>query len=309
MTSHFASRSACARPGATRVEVVAIVAVVLIVVLLVLMALPRGREKARAAQCADNLMLIGRAVLIYDGSVGHLPTVPRIGELGSSPLASLLGQLGLEDLRPLHSANPKLGTPKAPASGRFIAGFVCPSDHHVLTRPTPLPAPVSYRFNSGANRIGDDGPFSPGRTLSLSGVAGSKGLDYAIGVSERLVGNGKPERDYPGNYLAVAGTLTGDVCPSGGSVSEGMNAGGDWTEAGWRSSLYNHVLPPGGRPSCIDQDQRSAIMTASSGHVQAVRVLYLNGAVKNVTNSVDASVWRRLGTLKVLASRPVSAVE
>jgi Protein of unknown function (DUF1559) len=75
------------------------------------------------------------------------------------------------------------------------------------------------------------------------------------------------------------------------------DAGSSWIGSNYRSTLYNHALPPNGRPSCIADDGRSAFMGASSGHVRGVNLLRLDGSVALTVPSIAPAVWRELATV------------
>jgi len=67
--------------------------------------------------------------------------------------------------------------------------------------------------------------------------------------------------------------------------------------ADYRSTLYNHAIPPNAPASCIAEDGRSAFMGASSGHVAGVNLLLLDGSIRTIRPSVDLKIWRDFGTV------------
>jgi len=285
------------RRGASLVEVLIVVVVVGLFGLVALMALPRGREDARLALCGRNLMQIGQALAWYDGAVGHLPMIPPAGEDGPGPLPTLLGQLGLGDLRSFDGTGKvPSGTPTATPSASFVAGFVCPSDPNA--RPGPFPAPVSYRADAGPGADGQGGPFSFGRVTRIAEAEAGAGADFTSAFSERLAGSGTPPSLPAIDYMEVPGPVGVDSCPSGSPESWRVDAGSTWEKAGWTSTLFNHALRPNASPSCLAADGRTARMGASSGHARRVNVLMLGGSVRGVTPDIDPEIWKTLGTME-----------
>jgi hypothetical protein len=272
--------------------------------LLVLMGLSRAREGARLTRCTLNLSQIGFALALYDQMHGHLPKVetpispdvqPSKGPPG--PLKTLLQALDIPDLTELR--DPK--TPPRSRPGQVpgempVPGFFCASDPNAIAR--RLPAPVSYRAATGDSHRGDNGAFAPGRSWSLAAVEARDGLGYTAALSERLVGAGEDGPETPPSYRVVPPQLSDAGCPAT-LVATGLrnDAGASWVASDYRSTLYNHALPPNGRPSCIADDGRTAFMGASSGHVRGVNLLRLDGSVTLTLPSIAPKVWRDLAAI------------
>src|SRR5512135_1575183 len=81
------------RRGLSAAEVIVITAIIAVIALCAVMALPRRRETARLEACRKNLMQIGQALVLYDQSLGHLPTVPDLGSGANGPRDSPLKAL------------------------------------------------------------------------------------------------------------------------------------------------------------------------------------------------------------------------
>ncbi|MEO6809844.1 MAG: DUF1559 domain-containing protein [Isosphaeraceae bacterium] len=272
-------------------EVVLVLVLVIAVGLVVAMALPRGREKARGATCENNLRQIGVALSLYAKATGHYPTVPAAESRGASPLAALLVELGQADFS-------RLGDPKSPPAkhanlptgSRLIPGFLCPTDPEV--RSGRFSTPLSYRVTAGSTPSGDNGPFAPGRLVTPEQVASGDGLSYTAACSERLLGTGRDGETSPRNYALVPGPIGPGDCPSSPLSALKGDAGMSWTDAGWRSSLYNHTIRPNAPAPCIADDGRTAKIGASSGHNGLVHVLLLDGGTRSFTSTIDPEVWK-----------------
>ena len=59
--------------GITLVEVLVVIGIVGFVVLIVMAAIPRMRERARTANCTNNMKQIGLGLLNYENQQKHLP--------------------------------------------------------------------------------------------------------------------------------------------------------------------------------------------------------------------------------------------
>jgi prepilin-type processing-associated H-X9-DG protein len=252
--------------------------------LCVLTILPRQRESARMAACQRNLMQIGAALVHYDHGQQFLLQVPPLGaapaEQGDSPLKALLADLGLPDLTDTE---------------RRVPGFICSSDPNATAG--LFPAPISYRACTGDTSDGQHGAFAPGRRVSIAHIEAADGASYTAGFAERLVGDNQSAHRTPNNYALAPGPLRGTSCPSlRGSAWRG-DAGRSWVVSNWQSTLYNHALAPGGRPSCIAGDHRKAFMGASSGHTSGVNVLLFDGSARTFTPTINPKIWREWATV------------
>jgi type II secretory pathway pseudopilin PulG len=275
-------------------DVIVIVAIVAVIALSAVMALPRRRETARLAACRKNLMQIGQALALYDRSAGHLPTIPELGSGADGPrdgpLKALLDELSLPDLADVAGVEtPPPRHLNPPRGERRVPGFVCPSDPNATS--APFPASISYRATTGDAPDGRSGAFAPGRRVTLAMIEAADGLGYTAAFAERLVGNGRNAPD-PGNYALAPGPIAAQGCPSLDPSAWRGDAGSSWVASDWKSTLYNHVRPPGSFPSCLADDGCTACMGASSGHVPGVNVLIFDGSVRTMTPRIDLTIWR-----------------
>jgi hypothetical protein len=291
------------RRGVTRGDVIMLILVIGTTALLLMAWTTRGRESARLAGCSRNLSQIGFALALYDQMRGHLPetgtTPPGMPPIKGpdGPLKTLLASLDLPDLTELRDG-------KTPPKGRTghvtaevpVPGFICASDPNALSG--RLQAPVNYRASTGDTYRGDNGAFAPGRTWSFAAIERRDGLSYTAAFSERLVGSGNETLDRLTDYRVVPPPLSDAGCPPPIGLSGLRNdAGSSWISSDYRSTLYNHALPPNGSSSCIDDNGRTAYMGASSGHVRGVNLLRLDGSVTLTVPSIAPKVWRELAAI------------
>ncbi len=231
-------------------------------------------------------MQIGMAMQrLYDKSEGMLPTVPPLKGASATPgpLKALLDTLAVPDFVGLEdpSRRPERQREDVPVE-RAVPGFTCGSDHQAHAG--LFPAPISYRACAGDDPSGTNGGFALGRRMTLAEIEAGDGRAFTAAFSERLLGSAREGDPRPNNYrLTPSATWKGD-------------AGRSWSEASWRSTLYQHGLAPNSPSSTIAEDGATAEMGASSGHVRGVNVLLFDGSVRTVTPTIAPAIWKALGT-------------
>jgi prepilin-type N-terminal cleavage/methylation domain-containing protein len=296
--------SACGRRGLTIIEVIVVLAIIVAASLVLLMMLPRARERARLTSCTFNLSQVGKAIALYDQTFNHLPSVGGLASLDDLSDARPTGLLrtlmvalqladftGLKDARTPPEVQPGLVPGELP-----VSGFVCPSDPNALAG--RFAAPVSYRATTGDSPAEGNGAFGAGRSLSLAVVEAGDGASYTAAFSERLAGDNQPRHPALFNYQVAPGMLSAVGCPDGGDPARWRgDAGSSWRWADYRSTLYHHALLPNAKNSCIALDGQSALIGASSGHVDGVNLLKLDGSVSLVKPTVNPKVWKELAKL------------
>ena len=180
-----------------------------------------------------------------------------------------------------------------------MPGFVCRSDANATSG--LFRAPVSYRATTGDDPRGTNGAFAPGRRISLADVEKRDGTSFTAAFCERLVGDNVAGKIAPWNYAVVDGPLPPQGCTLA-SLEETRarwngDAGSSWWLADYRSTLYNHALPPNAAISCVSARGEAAFMGASSGHVKGVNLLMLDGSVKLVVPTINPKVWKEFAAV------------
>ena len=289
------------RGGAGIAEVLVVIAVLGCLAMMLMIGLTRSREAARRTRCARNLGQIGLALNYYEQATLRLPAIARLGGLdtpGPAPLAMLLEGLGVPDLGaigPEGASTPAPSAVAAPSEAGRLPGFVCSADP--IATMGVFPAPISYRANTGETTDGRGGPFAIGSSMSAAEVEARDGAGYTAAFAERLVGTSGVASEPSRDYTTVPGPVAPGGCPDAPDHARGNDAGRSWGELGWRSTLYNHGLAPGGSPSCIADDGGTALMGASSGHVAGIQALLMDGSVRLFTRSTDPALWRAFGSV------------
>lgn len=286
------------RRGVTLAEVVIVTLIVSFGLLLLLARMPRGREDSRALTCRANLSQIGQAIAYYAQANGHFPIINTwgTGDAGreTSALWHTRAALDIKDFAGV-AAELKAKKPGGTATPLppVPRGLRCPSDRQL----TPLTA-SNYRSNAGNDIQGSNGPFAIGRGASPKLVEAADGLGFTAAFAERMIGNGESVEKAV-NYVSETDCESLSRLLKSGGTSKGPwlgDAGHDWTRGDWSQTLYQHGLPPNARVSAVANAGRCGAMGASSAHPGQVHVLLLDGSAKPWRDTVDASVWNRLGS-------------
>ena len=317
----------------TLIELLVSVAIVGVLIALILPAVQMARAAARRAQCAGHLRQIGVATQNYVSLHGvwpalNLPAVkgPNGAATGGGrygPATRLLPMLGHE---PLYDAVNFVRFAKSNLSRAVkrtvmltsVDLFLCPAEPR---RPVSGFGRDSYRFNCGtagawlirfihADRTG---PFIEVRTVRPADVV--DGLSHTVATSERRQGDWIEDRVSDGDCLVAepypgSATLTRPeddlaYCRTntvGGEHSS--QAGETWFLGTMHDTGYVHVAAPNFTQTDCSYDSQGndgnyvdGVFTASSRHSGGVNALWLDGAVRFVSDTIDVDRWRAAGSI------------
>jgi len=319
--------------GMTLIELLVVVSVVAVLVAITLPAVYAAREASRRAWCQSNLRQIGMALQGYAADHSVLPFGVGADNDGAfaqfaSPdsrrfslqtqilpyveQSALFNQINfaMSPFFPDMTGDPKVVTgcgPNETAARSSIELFLCPSDSDRMSQ--RLWGKNNYRSCSGSSWAGRAGNGLFGQITSVRFSQIADGLSNTAAFGERIRGDDDDalvdmDSDLfgfmrPGTteqtFRQWCETLT--AAKAATLILHDSNAGHTWLEGNMTWTRYNHFMPPG-RQSCKQHLTWDGVaMTANSRHSRGVNLLLADGAVRFVSNSVDAKAWQALGTI------------
>lgn len=295
-TRSFVSAAATARNGSTLIEALVVMGVISLLCALILPAVQYSRERGRCMMCASNMRQIGLAFQNFESTNGHLP-------IGWNTFREILPQIENPALRDAINGNGPVN---------FSAKlFVCPSDPLAVV----TEGHVSYLLNEGTGyqRYGNNGVV-----LALRGDINwthsrdiVDGLSNTACVAESLIRPYRTSRDEFDTeprralwYTPVTRSGWGELdafrelcrtsrvtpLPSIRSHNQLITGMG-----------YNHILGPNSvgchnGPAGYLLNWNFAAIPASSLHRGGVNVLFADGSVRFMTDTISTAVWNAVGS-------------
>jgi prepilin-type processing-associated H-X9-DG protein/prepilin-type N-terminal cleavage/methylation domain-containing protein len=297
-----ASESKSFRRAFTLIELLVVVTIIALLIGLLLPAVQAARESARRLRCSCNLKQLGLALHSYAAIGEYLPAAQ--GNRSQSLFVTLLPQL---DQAPLYNAinvSVPISDPEnVTAIHQSLSSFLCPSDAL-----KSLTSSTNYAGNIGDALYGNrsNGLFAstdaPGtRFIALRDITDGTGMTAAL--SEWLIGAPDVVDRRRIHFLSPAGApvapddFAANCLSLAGMTPNSTLKGIGWFDGLWPKTLYDHFLPING-PSCVNTPRSDVQGTASatSHHPGGANVLFADGHVRFVRETVNVRTWRALGT-------------
>ncbi len=205
-----------------------------------------------------------------------------------------------------------------------VNSFLCPSDGQpagvfVASTYSVLSGPSNYHFCTGDGSPASANPGDAGVTVPANGAFVMRmpqsiatildGSSNTAAGSEQLLGSGvgssttQTGSTPPGMVARAAAISTTPLPPNtgcNGSVTGWrLDKGYAWWDGDYRSGLYNHYLAPNSKLYDCWQSSpphNPAIKAARSNHAGGVNLLFCDGHVTFVKDSVSLITWRALST-------------
>jgi prepilin-type N-terminal cleavage/methylation domain-containing protein/prepilin-type processing-associated H-X9-DG protein len=321
------------RPGFTLIELLVVMAIIGALVALLLPAVQQAREASRRVHCVNNLKQIGLALQNYESLARVYPPSSVLAGTGTTVTWlngwSVHGRiLPLLDKSALFNAinfNTSYRDPvNTTVSAQRVTMYLCPSEirQELNTAPFGKAGVTNYGFNIGDWYVwgGFSGPV--GKNSFYPNVS-RRVAEFSDGTSKTLmaaeVNTYQPLRrcnrqlavNNPGNipppyadHLTVAPDYADTTC------SLGMGHGA-WSDSNAHETGMTTAWAPNrftGAPGIPDLDLESrllsqggptfAAITARSHHPGGVNALFADGNVRFISSSIDANIWRALGTIQ-----------
>ena len=302
--------------GFTLIELLVVIAIIAVLIALLLPAVQSAREAARRIQCVNNEKQIGLVLHNYASATNVLPAseMQFLGMVNGSDFSAISQILPyLEQSAIFNSINFSLfdtDPSNTTATVTNINGLICPSDTY---NPNPLyGAQTNYMADMGSGIVWQN-TLPPNTTLPppngvFYGNSATKFSDITDGLSntgfygERIVGDGttsiiSPIADVffdPGAPLTPAQALA--QCQALNIYNPAnqlpMIMGVPWIDG---QHIMLHVSTPDTR-SCGFFIVNRAVMPPSSKHPGGVNMLWGDGSVKFIKDTVNLQIWQALGT-------------
>ena len=323
------------RPGMSRrrsaftlVELLVVIAIIGILVALLLPAVQAAREAARRMSCGNNMKQLGLALHNYHDVYRRLPPMafyPKtvVGDDWSlhARLLPYLEQASLHNFIVWGVPYTQQG---AVAQMR-IPTFICPSETKARPRPDPQPSdpnfthfPLNYGVNAGSwfvfaptTQQGGDGLTHPQASFDFAaltdGTTNTLAFAEVKAYTPYLRDGGNPAG------LGVAPPVATAVGGMGGSF-KADSGHTEWVDGRVHQTGVTVTFPPNTQVPftnagiAYDIDFNSsregknitnptyATVTSRSYHPGGVQVTLADGSIQFVSQTVDATVWRSLGT-------------
>ena len=322
------------RSGFTLIELLVVIAIIAVLIALLLPAVQQAREAARRTQCKNNLKQIGLALHNYHDVYGKFcdlrggPNEAGIGRGGDTcgfvRLLPYMDQAPGYNLLPQNQTMPATWDTGNKVWTTQLAVMMCPSS--IVQSPQGAPvATKNYKFCVGTTI--NNNYNQPTNGMFQFSQCGFKGMrDCTDGSSNTIAcaetATGIPAtRSILGNAVyGVSGFETNPtICKAllganqtytTGSTVSSWGQGSLWGFGHPHWSAVTTVLPPN-QPSCItggdNPSDAYGIHTPSSYHTGGIHALMCDGAVRFISNNIDAGnygagspasfgTWGALGT-------------
>ena len=315
------------RRGFTLIELLVVIAIIAVLIALLLPAVQAAREAARRSQCVNNLKQFGLAIHNYISTTDSLPPSGGWSTIQNESMKVRL--LPFMELTAAANAwNFNLGAwnatgveENATVISMQVSSFLCPSDMNPgntgnFSSQNRAVAVTNYGNNAGTNR-NYNGGYMTGpcyfiggyqtfpKTQSLASV--TDGTSNTAMMSEWIKGTSGQNKKAlnlcwqmggQNKNAAAANPNQADAQQCQASTSIQWDYKGEYWSVhdGGRGGTYWHIGTPNTK-SCDAGSPWDGIITPASNHTGGVNMLFLDGSVKFIKNSINYLTWTGIGTM------------
>jgi prepilin-type N-terminal cleavage/methylation domain-containing protein/prepilin-type processing-associated H-X9-DG protein len=324
------------RQGFTLIELLVVIAIIAILIGLLLPAVQKVREAAARAKCENNLKQMGLAAFNYESTIGTLPpggSGPILGGASGNdtnrfsvqslilPYVEQANKYAQFDF----AANNSTAV-NANARLQDVPIYLCPSDPSTakFMVGTSWDGRSNYFGNLGTNAyVSANGDGSVGGIFFYDVSTASIGtmpravrlMDITDGTSNTAMfseikrGNspttGTPVDLWDVLEVGQFSSYTNPAVDCVGATKALRYSGLQYYRFLIPTSLYTHTAPPNANvPNCIELTTHSgdvglffaSHVTARSWHTGGVNACFADGSVHFISNTINPTTWRELGT-------------
>jgi prepilin-type N-terminal cleavage/methylation domain-containing protein/prepilin-type processing-associated H-X9-DG protein len=304
------------RHGFTLIELLVVIAIIAVLIALLLPAVQAAREAARRSQCVNNLKQIGLAMHNYESANGSFAP-GRKGCCFGTWVVFILPYV--EQTGGFNAWNFCEGPGNEPAGGIFrysgvgnrtvvkirMNSYTCPSDQPAEPNGTTGIKSHSYAVNYGQTSNAQPAtlngvpfvgaPFSDiqsaangGSTTSQGGTTGFRdftdGSSNTMMVGEVIMGQGQDFRGY--SHWGDASGFETYLAPNSPDFDRVYDA------AYWKYPFQNNP------PAATSTSTNPNMFASRSRHPGGVNVVFCDGSVKFVKNTISIATWRAISSTK-----------
>ena len=328
----------CRRRAFTLIELLVVIAIIAVLIALLLPAVQSAREAARRAQCINNTKQLGLAIHNYHDINNGLPPgrIWQNGQYGqcgynffqcqdTSWFILMLPQFEQQNLANAFNYSLGVGGPLAPLPLGFfanstvcatkIAVFQCPSDRVQNFQITPqyvggaLSGPTASKGNyvvSWGNTQWDQSNITVnGNAVPyLKSAFGHDGTIRFANVIDGLSNTAFMAEILQGDMYDVRGVIWQSIAGGSHYMSRfPPNTPQDFYGGSFAGDQLNQVFfcvnqPVLGLPCQGGIGDRAAFAGARSHHPGGINVLFGDGSVRFVKNTVNPAVWIALNSIQ-----------